>query len=101
MRYVASVLWLLLLDRCWATECITSAKQVLGTGARHATWSYVDGRHCWRGGYPSATPRHASRGSAHPYGMVTPVPSVPLPPLRYDRLTPEEGRALARELLGK
>lgn len=85
-----------LLDKCAsAAECLGSAHKVWAEHPHaHATWHYIDHQKCWRAVDPSA---HVSRDRRTPPQANVPVP--PLPPLRYDRLLPAEGRALARELL--
>jgi len=103
MRYWLTVIVLitstLLVSKCAEAECYSTPRQVWREHPHaHATWNYVDGKQCWRAGLPSA---HAGRRRGS-YGMASPAHFVPIPRARpVPKLSPEQGRALARELFGE
>jgi hypothetical protein len=103
MRYWLTIVILitanLVVSRCAEAECFANPRQVWREYPRaHATWNYIDGKQCWRRGYP----QHASRERHRSYGMAVSLPPVPIPRERpVPKLTPEQGRALARELFGE
>lgn len=104
MKLILTVIVALVLPCCARAEaCLDSAHAVWAEQPRaHATWNYVDGMRCWRAGWPR---RHA-------IGLTPDIGTSPAPLPRsrpdlellhrdhYERLSPEQGRALADELLG-
>jgi hypothetical protein len=102
LAVVVAVIIIVVLGKCAnASPCFSSAGEVLARHHRHATWNYVDGQRCWHAGYPG---RHARRA----YGMAFAIPlprSRPdleiLHPAAYPRLSPQDGRRLADQLLGQ
>ena len=107
MRYWLTVIILitanLIVSRCAeAADCYANPRAVWREHPHaHPVWRYVDHRQCWRA--TRSSPQHASRERHHSlwgFGMVSLPPRIPLPPLRYDRLLPEEGARLSHELLG-
>lgn len=93
-----------------AEACLDSARAVWAQNPKaHATWNLVDGKQCWRAGWPRTSP---SRHARPAYGMASATSrgSLPLPRPRpdaellhrdrYQRLTRQQGRALADDLFG-